>query len=91
MIIVSQDKRSIVNFEQVAIINTNRSDLREIEAFFNCNEDNQNSILLGKYVTEERAKEVLEEIIFAYKCSQRKSCTIGDIEKIIWKIWKCSL
>lgn len=66
MIIISQDKRSIVNFEQVAIININRSDLREIEAFFDCNEDNQNSILLGKYTTEERAKEVLQQIIKKY-------------------------
>ncbi len=66
MIIVSQDKRSIVNFKQAKIININRSDLREIEAFFDCNEDNSNSILLGKYATEERAQEVLQEITRTY-------------------------
>ncbi|MCI8621349.1 MAG: hypothetical protein HFJ50_06475 [Clostridia bacterium] len=75
MLIVSQDKRSIVNLEQVAIININRSDLREIEAFFDCNEDNQNSILLGKYATEERAKEVLQEIINCYLGEAMVECS----------------
>ena len=71
MIIVSQDKRSIVNFEKVKIININRSDLREIEAYFNCDEVKSNdNILLGTYETEERAKEVLQEIIKTHKISE---------------------
>lgn len=71
MIIVSQDGRSIVNFEKVKIININRSDLREISAYFNCDEEKSNdNVLLGTYETEERAKEVLEEIIKTHKISE---------------------
>ena len=71
MIIVSQDKRSIVNFEKVKIININRSDLREISAYFNCDEEKSNdNVLLGTYETEERAREVFGEIINMYKATE---------------------
>lgn len=50
--------------------------------------DRKYNIHLGIYQTEERAKEVLREIIFAYNCSQGKSCTIGDIEKLSGKYEK---
>ena len=86
MIIVSQDKRSVINFEKVKVININKSDLREIGAYFNCDEENSlDNILLGKYKTEERAKEVLQEIILAYKYTQQKYCTIGDLKELIGK------
>lgn len=68
MIIVSQDKRSIINFEKVNVININKSDLREIGAYFNCDEEKTlDNILLGKYETEERAKEVLQDIADRYE------------------------
>ena len=66
MIIVSQDKKSFVNFEKVNIININNSNSREIDAFFNCDESYKDNILLGIYESEKRAKEVLQEIIKAY-------------------------
>lgn len=58
MLILNQDKKNLINFEKV--INT------WIE-----NEDNKFNIysdgeILGSYKTEERAKEVLREITFAY-------------------------
>lgn len=67
MIIISQDERSIINFEQVKVININRLEPIEIAAYFNCDYINNNdNILLGKYRTEERAKEVLQKIIKEY-------------------------
>ena len=72
MIIVSQDKNIVVNFENVANIN--------IEKYYNASikeEDFTFDIVaymvsgelvrIGKYKTEERAKEVLQEIINKYR------------------------
>lgn len=63
MIIVSQNKENIINFEKVNIINIYKLNKKQIVAWFSCNEEENNNILLGEYVTEERAKEVLQEII----------------------------
>ena len=63
MIIVGQDKENIVNFEKVNIININQSNKKQVVAWFSCNEKEKNNVLLGEYATEERAKEVLQEII----------------------------
>lgn len=63
MIIVSQNKENIVNFEKVNIINIHQLNKKQIGAWFSCNEEENNNILLGEYATEERAKEVLQEII----------------------------
>lgn len=91
MIIVSQDKRSIINFEKVNVININKSDLREIGAYFNCDEEKTlDNILLGKYETEERAKEVLKDILLRYeaielckyKSSDELGYTLGDYTPI---------
>ena len=67
MIIVSQDKKRIVNFDNLTQV-----------YITHCEEDNTGYFIrfetvdslyedLGEYATEERAKEVLEEIIEAYK------------------------
>lgn len=62
MIIISQDRKSIVNFNIMNIIeifnNGTKSVLRA--------ENRDDVYLLGTYETEERAKEVLQEISFAY-------------------------
>lgn len=63
MIIVSQDKENIVNFEKVNIININQLNKKQIGAWFSCNEKEENNVLLGEYATKVRAKEVLQEII----------------------------
>lgn len=85
MIIVSQDKRSIVNFKKVNIICINQFNKKQIAAWFNCNEVENNDVLLGTYSTEERAKEVLEEIIESYLNSidykYNQTLLIGDLEE----------
>ncbi len=67
MLILCQKKDTIVNLEKVQAINIHLQNRKEVCAWFDVNENNRNSVLLGKYYTEERAKEVLKEIIEKYK------------------------
>lgn len=67
MFILCQKKDTIVNLEKVQAINIHLQNRKEVCAWFDVNENNRNSVLLGKYYTEERAKEVLKEIIEKYK------------------------
>ena len=64
MIIVSQDKYNILNFDTTINIGVEEistlNDIVQISA-----QTNGNTIIIGKYETEERAKEVLQEIIQA--------------------------
>lgn len=63
MIIVSQDKKQIINFETINFIDIMPMDDGRFELdanFAHCVTE------LGYYATEERTKEVLEEIIKAY-------------------------
>lgn len=65
MIIVSQDKYNVLNFDTTANIGveetTTLSDSVQISA-----QTNGDTIILGEYKTAERAKEVLQEIIKKY-------------------------
>jgi len=65
IIIVSQDKYNILNFDNTVNIGveeiTTLSDIVQISA-----QTNGNTVILGKYKTEKRAKEVLQEIIKKY-------------------------
>ena len=65
MIIVSQDKYNILNFDTTVNIGVEEistlNDTVQISA-----ETSGNTIVLGKYETEERAKEVLQEIVERY-------------------------
>lgn len=58
MIIVSQDRTRIVNFETVEILGINLDNTKQIGVSFS-----KGCFYLGTYKTEERAKEVLQEII----------------------------
>lgn len=63
MIIVSQDKKTILNFDNSTTIRMYKtSSGYEIETCLT----NKNIADLGRYATEERAKEVLQEIIKVY-------------------------
>lgn len=42
MTIMSQDKETIINYEQVQSINVNKCKKTEVAAWFDCNEDNKN-------------------------------------------------
>lgn len=61
MIIVSQDKKSIYNFDNIKSI-----DIVENEIYITDDILMNEGAKIGEYATEERAKEVLQEIIKAY-------------------------
>ena len=58
MIIVSQDKETIVNFNNISIIT-------QVDGRIGVTNNVTNSTVseIGRYATEERAKEVLQEIV----------------------------
>ena len=71
MIIVSQNKDIIANFDNITSLDTNQCNgVYVVE----CNFTNRNNVYLGEYKSEERAKEVLKEIISLYK---KTDCVIG--------------
>ena len=72
MIIVSQDRNSIVNFDNVEIIGIDRNNKKQIACGFT-----EGSMSLGEYATEERAKEVLQEIIAVHQASKMFMATKG--------------
>lgn len=65
MLILSQDKDKILNFNNIIQVYVNKyaNEYPDIR----CDTLNELNINLGDYKTEERAKEVLQEIIKAYK------------------------
>ena len=64
MIIVSQNKDIIANFDNITSLNTDQCNgVYVVE----CNFTNRNNVYLGEYKSEERAKEVLQEIIKKYR------------------------
>lgn len=71
MIIVSQDRAVIVNFNNVENVWINNP-LENTEGKFEIiTESYSNNRLMGEYDTEERAKEVLKEIMKEYgKCNR---------------------
>lgn len=66
MIIVNQDKDEIINFNNISNIFI-YNPLNNNDGEFEINADDN---LLGTYKTEERAKEVLKEIIKIYRSSE---------------------
>lgn len=64
MIIVSQDKKTIVNFNAIETIQIDDNVLDKTEAEF---EIYANGETLGYYKTEERAKDILLDIAIAYE------------------------
>lgn len=68
MIIVSQDKELILNFENIEAIGIGNP-LEDDDGMFKvlASTTSDNEYTLGKYKTEERAKKVLQEIVKQYK------------------------
>lgn len=69
MIIVSQDKNKIVNFNNIKTIELDReTDFKSIIIFRETNETETGvcGLFIGHYATKERAKEVLQEIAQKY-------------------------
>lgn len=62
MIIVSQDKREIINFENITEIVVENNQITITDDVYK-----EYGEIIGNYATEERAKEVLQGIIRAYE------------------------
>ena len=60
MIILNQKKDIIINFSNVVSIYVQEKNVQVLMTFI------EDALILGKYATEERAKEVLNEIIERY-------------------------
>ncbi len=72
MIIVSQDKRNVLNFDFTQRIGLDReTNFSSIMAYQNAKAE---CMWLGSYKTEERAKEVLQEIITSYRDYRTAEC-----------------
>lgn len=79
MIIVSQDKYNVLNFnttvniglEEISTLN----DIVQVTA-----ETNGNAVVLGKYKNEERAKEVLEDMVTTRAIFEIYKCSDTDIQ-----------
>ena len=74
MIIISQDKMEIFNFDKMFKLYVDNWSNEEFATEPNCfcikaeeSSDNMICAFLGEYKTEERAKEVLKEIVEAYR------------------------
>ena len=65
MIIVSQDKADIINFDNVKGISVKENNIIAIGQF--TVQEESGAYILGKYKTEERAKEVLQNLIQSYR------------------------
>lgn len=66
MIIVSQNKEQIINLDNIVLISVNIQKPTDILAWNKLDENEQMFVRLGKYSTEERAKEVLREMVNVY-------------------------
>ena len=82
MIIVNQDKTEIFNFEEIFRLYVDNWSNEEFATEPNCfcikaekSSDNMICAYLGEYETEERAKEVLQEIVSKYKTTLYNSKT----------------
>lgn len=75
MIIVSQDRKKIINFERIKSIWISN----DTEEYFEINADEE---LLGNYKTEERAEKILEYIIKTYLSYASVKNLTGDIKSI---------
>ena len=77
MIIVNQNKESILNFDNTTTIRIDEQrENYEIVARVN----NGHLATLGEYATEERAKEVLQELINIYKFNRKEA--VGQVQVV---------
>lgn len=88
MIIVSQDKKKIINFERITeIVASGTKILVRDDIFLPEGEE------IAKYETEERAKEVLQEITRQYENSMWKlgRTTISFQDEFVYRMPRTSL
>ena len=89
MIIINQDKTEIFNFEEIFRLYVDNWSNEEFATEPNCfcikaekSSDNMICAFLGEYETEERAKEVLQEIVSKYKTTLYNSKTNETVVNI---------
>lgn len=83
MIIVSQDKSVIVNFNNVDSIEIGNMADNQAKGVIYVRLKNDYFYKLGLYATEERAKEILQEIIKEYKATEAfKACANRISDKV---------
>ena len=83
MIIVSQDKDSIINFDKTQNIWIDDNVLDKTNATFEIYADGE---ILGEYATETRANEILSEIAKCYANTEQYKCVCNMPECLIEKI-----
>lgn len=88
MIIVSQDKNAIVNFDNVIGIKTAIDIESNKERLIAIDTIDSERYYIAKYSTEERAKEVLREIISMYQGSLLLQYTNNKAQEDIAKLFK---
>ncbi len=64
MIIVGQERKTIINLERINFFNIEEADNNKFNILINYGDDMEG--IIATYETEKRAKEVLQEIISAY-------------------------
>lgn len=82
MIIVSQDKLLITESLALSIESIENKKEKKIMVQENCGK----LYLLGVYDTEERAKEILQEIIKVYKGTEAFKVSVNRIQDVVGKI-----
>lgn len=89
MIIVSQDKGKIINFDNVTYMYIVETYNGKRNYSIRCMITREDYTLIGEYQTEERAKEVLEEIIEIMQCKSTIEMNADGItSKILGGIYK---
>lgn len=85
MIILSQDKKEIINFDNVNLIRV--QDDGSIVVYDNTyNEQTGVSSVLGKYETEERAKQILREILWEFGALDMNYATFETTDLLFKKM-----
>jgi len=87
MIIVSQDKKEVINFENILSVKLFHDDEDNeclYEIYTTVNAPGDNYILLGEYNTEQKAKEVLQEIVGLYRRCQQVIGERGGVANFIY-------
>lgn len=79
MIIVNQEKR-ILNYDNVVDIDKTLGNEKDISII--ATTTNDDAIVLGEYDTEERADEILEEIIEQYEHEKDCKCDGGYLQTL---------
>lgn len=79
MIIVSQDKDAIINFDNIANLVVIENNIVSI-----CNVEETTGITIAEYKNEERAKEILQEIVGLYRRCQQVIGERGGVANFIY-------